>query len=200
MRIIKEILALELVARNGLVRPKELEGYGIAREHLRRLEKKGLLVKSARGVYRVANAPVSGQYGLAEVSKRVPGCVICLLSALQFHEIGTELPAKTWIALRRGAWHPHIDYPPIEIVTFSHKLIEEGITMNVIDGVNVKITSVARTVADCFKFRNKIGIDVALESLKEVLNNKRCSVDELSIMARLCRVGKVIRPYMEALL
>jgi predicted transcriptional regulator of viral defense system len=196
----KETKALDFITLHGLVRPKELEDLGISREHLRRLETKGLIEKVTRGVYRTSNVGVSGQCSLAEVSKRVPGCVICLFSALQFHEIGTELPGKVWIALHRGAWHPKIDYPPIETVTFSAALMKGGVAEHAIDGVNVKITTIARTVADCFKFRNKIGLDVAIESLKDVLMKKQCTSEELAEAARQCRVSRVIRPYIQALL
>jgi len=196
----KETIALDYISLHGLARPKDLEAYGIKREHLQRLSKKGLIEKVTRGVYRKTNAQVSAQCGMAEVSKRVPGCIICLFSALQFHEIGTELPGKVWIAVRRGAWHPRINYPPIETVSFSDALINNGVAEYKIDGVLVKITTVARTVADCFKFRNKIGLDVALESLKDVLTKKRCTIMELSEAAEQCRVSKIIRPYIEALI
>jgi predicted transcriptional regulator of viral defense system len=195
-----EKIALELIVRLGLLRPKELAKHGIARVYLRRLENKMLVEKVTRGVYRAINSQVSGQHGLAEVSKRIPGCIICLLSALQFHQIGTELPGKTWIALQRGSWHPKIDYPPTEIATFSSILMQKDVETHTIDGVSVRITSVARTIADCFKFRNKIGIEPALEGLKDALHNKRCLIEDLSSAARLCRVEKVMRPYIEALL
>lgn len=196
----REAQILRLAKKQGVLRSRDLQNYRISREYLRRMCRKGVLTQTARGLYEVSGQDYSGQHGLAEVTKKVPGCIICLLSALQYHEIGTELPARTWIGVRRGSWRPTIEYPPLEVITCNEKYMSEGVEVQHIDGVDVRITGIARTVADVFKFRNKIGLDVAIQALRDVLSLNKCTVGELSAAAKLCRVERIIRPYIEAFL
>jgi predicted transcriptional regulator of viral defense system len=133
------------------------------------------------------------------VAKRVPGAVICLLSALAFHEITTQNPPAIWIALPKGARRPTFTSPSLRIVRLSGPSLTEGTENHQVEGVTIRIYSAAKTVADCFKFRNKIGLDVAIEALKDCLRQKKADVNEIYRYAKICRVSNVIRPYMEAL-
>lgn len=151
-----------------------------------------------RGLYRLPDADVTTHHGLAQAVKAVPKGVICLLSALRFHEIGTQAPPEIWMALDRRAARPRARHPKTRIVRFSGKALAEGVDEHTIEGVQVRIYSPAKTVADCFKYRNKVGLDVALEALREVLRSRKCSTDELWKYAKICRVTKTMRPYMEA--
>ena len=191
---------LSLAKASGIIRVRDLIEQGIHPEYLRRLQEKGLLLKMSRGVYIPADSEVSQNVGLAQVAKRVPHGVICLLSALQFHNIGTQSPFEVWIAIDRKAARPHIDYPPLRIVRFSGKALSTGIEKHQIEGIAVKIFNKAKTVADCFKYRNKIGLDVALEALKDCRQQKLCTNDQLWEYAMICRVANVMKPYLEATL
>jgi len=152
-----------------------------------------------RGLYALPDRPVSEHNTLAEVARKHPQAIVCLLSALRFHDLTTQSPFEVWLAIPNKARAPKMDYPPLRIVRFSGEALTVGVEDHVIDGVPVRVTSVARTVADCFKFRNKIGLDVALEALQEAWRAKRVSMDELWHYATLCRVTNVVRPYMESL-
>ncbi len=156
-------------------------------------------MRMARGLYLRADAEVSPHLGLALVSKRAPHAVGCLLTALQFHEIGTQSPFEVWIAVARSAARPRIDYPPVRIMRFSGQAFTEGVETHEVIGVPVKVYGVAKTVADCFKYRNKIGLDIALEALRECRRSRRCTNDELWRYAQICRVANVMKPYLEAL-
>jgi predicted transcriptional regulator of viral defense system len=142
---------------------------------------------------------VTVHHSYAEVAKRVADATVCLLSALAFHEITTQSPASVWIALPKGARTPALDSPSLRIVRLSGLSLTKGIENHQVDGVPVRVYSAAKTVADCFKFRNKIGLDIAIEALKDCLCQKKASVNEVYRYAKICRVGNVIRPYMEAL-
>jgi predicted transcriptional regulator of viral defense system len=133
------------------------------------------------------------------VAKRVPEAIICLLSALAFHEITTQNPPAIWIALRKGARRPALTSPSLQIVRLSGPSLTEGTENHQVEGVPIRVYSAAKTVADCFKFRNKIGLDVAIEALKDCLRQKKANVNEIHRYAIICRVSNVIRPYMEAL-
>jgi predicted transcriptional regulator of viral defense system len=189
---------LKLVRQMGMLRVRDLTCRGIHPEYLRRLCKKGLLTRTGRGLYIAANAEISVHHGLAQAGKRVPHGVICLLSALQFHELGTQGPFQVWIALDRKVARPHMDYPPLRVVWFSGKALTEGVEVHVIEGVQVRIYNSAKTVVDCFKYRNKTGLDVALEALRDCREQKKCSNDDLWRYAKICRVANVMRPYLEA--
>lgn len=190
---------LDLAAECGLIRPRDLTERGLPTVALTRLVRQGRLQRVGRGLYSLPDRPVSEHNALAEVARKHPQAIVCLLSALRFHDLTTQSPFEVWLAIPNKARAPKMDYPPLRIVRFSGEALTVGVEDHVIDGVPVRVTSVARTVADCFKFRNKIGLDVALEALQEAWRAKRVSMDELWHYATLCRVANVMRPYMESL-
>ena len=189
---------LEL-AQQGLLRVCDLTSRGLHPEYLRRLYQKGLVRREGRGLYIAADAEISVHYGLAQVAKRVSHGVICLLSALSFHEIGTQLPHQVWMAIDRRAAKPKMQFPPLRVMRFSGAALTEGIETYQIEGVSVQIFNPAKTVSDCFKYRNKIGLDIALEALKECIRDRRTTMDDLWHFAKVCRMTNVMRPYMEAI-
>jgi len=190
---------IELVQSRGLVRPRDLEPLGIPRVFLTRAVRRGQLERIGRGLYGLPSRPISAHGVLAEVAHRVPKGVVCLLSALRFHDLTTQAPYEVWLAIENKAVTPRLDYPPLRIVRFSGAALTAGIEEHIVDGITVRITSVAKTVADCFKYRNKIGLDVALEALYEAWREKRMSSDDLWRYAKICRVANVIRPYLDSL-
>ena len=190
---------LDLAAERGLIRPRDLTERGLPTVALTRLVRHGRLQRVGRGLYSLPDRPVSEHNALAEVARKHPQAIVCLLSALRFHDLTTQSPFQVWLAIPNKARAPKMDYPPLRIVRFSGEALIVGVEDHVIDGVPVRVTSVARTVADCFKFRNKIGLDVALEALQEAWRAKRVSMDKLWRYAALCRVANVMRPYMESL-
>ncbi len=190
---------LELTRHSGIVSTAEVRSRGIHHEYLRRLCEEGELVRVGRGLYKLPNAEVTVHYGLAQASKAVPKGIICLLSALRFHEIGTEAPHEVWMALDRRAARPRVRHPSMRIVRFSGKALTDGIDEYDIEGVPVRIYKPAKTVADCFKYRNKIGLDVALDALRHVIRERKCTSDNLWRYAKICRITNTIRPYMEAI-
>lgn len=153
----------------------------------------------ARGVYTAADAAITEHHTVVEAAARVPHAVVSLLSALRFHELGTQAPHEIWLAIDRKAWKPVVDWPPIRIVRFSGEALTFGVETHTLEGVPVNITSREKTVADCFKYRNKIGLDVALEALRDYLRARGRSVDALMRAARVCRVARVMQPYLEAM-
>ena len=189
---------LDLARERGIIRPKELDAYGIPKRYLYRLEQQGSLQRVGRGLYALPDAEPGEHWSLAEAAKRVPSGVICLLSALRFHDLTTQAPFEVWMAIGQKAWRPRVAYPPLRVVRFSGNALREGIEDHVLEGVHVRVFSPAKTVADCFKYRNKIGLDVAIEALRESLRARRCSRDDLWGYARVCRVHNVMRPYLEA--
>lgn len=190
---------LALARKLKVLRIKDLTARGLHPELARRLLAKGLLVRRARGIYMAHDADYSENVAFAQVLKWVPRGVICLLSALRFHEIGTQLPFQVWLALERGSARPRLDYPPLRVVWSSGQAFREGIEIHRIDGVAVRIYCPAKTVADCFRYRNKVGLDVAMEALRDCLRDRKATVDELTAFARVCRVWTVMRPYLEAM-
>ena len=189
--------SVALLRRQGLVRPRDLAELGVARTTLQRLESEGTIERVGRGLYRLTDADVTEFHDLAAAALRVPRGIVCLLSALRYHDLGTQNPHEVWLALGPGHRQPRADAPPLRIVRFSGRALEEGVETQRIEGVGVRITSPAKTVADCFKFRNKIGLDIALEALREYRRGRR-KLDELWRCAEICRVARVIRPYIEA--
>jgi predicted transcriptional regulator of viral defense system len=187
------------VAEHGIVRPRDIEAIGFPREYLVRLHRRGKVNRPSRGIYTLPDANVTEWHSYAEVAKRFPEGIICLLSALAFHEMTTQSPASVWIALRKGARTPAQASPSLRIVRLSGPSLAGGIENHTIEGVRVRVYSAAKTVADCFKFRNKIGLDVAIEALKDCLRHEKAGVNEIYGYAKICRVSNVIRPYMEAL-
>ncbi len=190
---------LDLVRKTGVLRPQELDRHGIPRVYLKRLVDAGELQRIGRGLYAVSNADLTEKHSLVQASKRVPSGVICLLSALRFHELTTQNPFEVWIAIDQKAWRPAVNHPPLRIVHLSGNAFSSGIEDHLIEGINVRVYSAAKTVADCFKFRNKIGTDVALEALRDYRRKYRSGMDELWRYAKLCRVTRVMQPYLEAL-
>jgi len=190
---------MSLARKRRIIRPRDLTERGMSRASLQRLVEKGLIRKTGRGLYELADLEPTEHHTLAEAAKRVPRGVICLLSALEFHGLTTQLPPEVWMAIDRKARAPRVDYPPIRVVRFSGAALSEGLDERRIEGVPVRIYGPAKTVADCFKYRNKIGLDVALEGLRECWRRKRATMDELWRLAGVCRVANVMRPYMESL-
>ena len=190
---------LDIMEKAGIIRPKDLELQGIPREYLVRLRKLGLVKKTGRGLYIKSDMKPGEHYSLAEAAKKVPKGVICLLSALNFHNLTTEIPFEVWMAIDVKAWMPKSDAIPLRIVRFSKEALTAGIEEHIVEGVKVRIYNPAKTVADCFKFRNKIGLDTALESLRECWRQKRCTIDQIWKYAGICRVANVMRPYLDSL-
>jgi predicted transcriptional regulator of viral defense system len=190
---------LRLTRRAGVLRARDLDEHGIPRQYLSLLERRGLIRRAGRGLYVPADAEnVTEHHTVAEACKRVPSGVVCLLSALRLHGLTTQAPFEVWMALDTKAWLPKVDHPPLRFVRFSGAALREGVQRKKIEGVEVRFYSPAKTVADCFKYRNKIGLDVALEALRECRRQKRATADELWHLAKVCRVANVMRPYMEA--
>jgi predicted transcriptional regulator of viral defense system len=187
------------LAQKGLVRARELDHAGIPRAYLKRLCDRGLLEQVDRGLYRLADAPVTELSSLAEVSKRVPHAVIGLLSALQVHGMTTEAPHAVWVLIDRHARTPKVTTPTLEVVRASGKALEHGVETRVVDGVKVQLTTPAKTVADCFRFRRHVGLEVALAALKDYLRKRKGSIDVLVEAARADRIYAFMRPYLEAL-
>ena len=160
----------------------------------------GVIERLGRGVYRLAGKSALGDPDLAIVAIKIPKGVVCLISALSFHEITTEIPHQVHLALPRGSEPPRLDYPPLKTYWFSGPAFNEGIEHHKIDGIPIKVYSPEKTIADCFKYRNKIGMDVVLEALKFYRQRKSFKTDDLMRYAKVCRVEKVMQPYIEALL
>ena len=190
---------LDLARNAGILRPRDLDAHGIPRTYLSRLVSAGKLQRIGRGLYRLPGNDVSEHHSLAEACKRAPNGAVCLLSALRFHELTTQAPFEVWLAIGEKAWRPHVDYPPLRIVRFSPAALHSGVEGYQIEGVTVPVFTPAKTVADCFKYRNKIGLDVAIEALKECWRSRRCTMDELWKHAKVCRVQNVMRPYLESI-
>jgi predicted transcriptional regulator of viral defense system len=189
---------LRLIKRLGIVRPAELEARGIPRRRLYELEERGDVERRARGLYVACPHPFTADHTLAQVAKRVPRGVICLLTALRFHELTTQAPAEVWLALPEKARKPTLDGVRLRVTRFSGKSLTEGIETHRIEGVTVRIYSAAKTVADCFKYRNKVGIDVAVEALRDFTRSRRGGATDLARFARICRVSRVMQPYLDA--
>jgi predicted transcriptional regulator of viral defense system len=190
---------LDLAQGKALLRPSDAVAQGHSRLYLAQLAQRGLVHKVSRGLYALPQRKVSEFASLAEVASKHPQALVCLLSALAFHGLTTQAPFEVWIAVDNKARAPQMPYPPLRIARFSGPALSEGVELHNIEGVPVKITSVPKTIADCFKYRNKIGLDVAMEALKEAWNSKRVSMDELWHYGQICRVQNVMRPYLEGL-
>ncbi|GAB1394232.1 type IV toxin-antitoxin system AbiEi family antitoxin domain-containing protein [Rhodocyclaceae bacterium] len=179
-----------------MLRPIDLDTIGIPRVVLTRMSTTGQLEKIGRGLYRLPN-PGSENESLVAIATKVPQAVFCLLTALQFHELTTQLPSQVWIAMPRGSHTPSINWPPIRMVQMTGDAHAAGIEEHRRDGVTLRVYSAAKTVVDCFKHRNKIGLDVAMEALKDAWRARKATADDLWQYAKVCRVANVMRPYME---
>ena len=185
--------------QGGILKTKEAIRVGIHPRTLYEMLNAGVLERLNRGLYRLADLPPLGNPDLVSVSLKVPHGVICLISALHYHDITTQIPHEIYLALERGTEPPRLDHPPIRIFWFTGRAFAEGVEMHKIDGIPIHIYSPEKTVVDCFKYRNKIGLDVAIEALRECWRNRRCTMDQLWYYAKICRVTNVMRPYLEAL-
>ena len=192
-------LILSIAKSRGLLRARDVDMAGASRSMLAQLVQDGQLQRVSRGLYSLPNQPPSEHQSLAEVAVKSPQGVICLISALRFHEVTTQQSSEVWLAIPHKGHPPKIDYPPLHIVHMSGDAMGQGVETIIVAGTSLKVFNVAKTVADCFKFRNKIGLDVALEALREAWHGKRANMDELWRYAQICRVANVMRPYMELL-
>ena len=217
---------LKLLREHGMLRPRDLASHDIPLGYLDRLYRRGLVDRVARGLYGWPNADVTEHHGLVEAARLVPKGVVCLLSALEFHGITTQSPHEVWLALPSKAWapkaahpnrkvvrsgrggvfvglgggsRPKAAYPKLKVVRASGPSLTGMVEEHRIEGVGVKVYSLAKTIADCFKYRSKVGLDVALEALRDALRQRRVTIDELWAAASVCRVGNVMRPYIELL-
>lgn len=190
---------LRLARGSSLLRARDLAQHGLPTIALTRLVQAGKLERIARGLYGLPNAKTSEHRSLAEVAARVPKGVVCLLSALRVHEIGTQAPFEVWIAIPQHMVTPRLDQPAIRVVRMSDEALADGLERRTIDGIKVPVFTAARTVVDCFKFRNKIGLDVALEALRDGWSQRKFTLDDLWRHATSGRVANVMRPYIEAI-
>ena len=190
---------LRLIRELGVVRPRDLADHGVSRTHLQRLLQRGLVERVSRGVYTTTDADISEYRSLAEASKKVPHAVVCLLSALRFHDLTTQNPHEIWMAIGEKARLPKAHEQGIRFLRFSEATLHYGVSIHTIEGVQVPVYHPAKTVADCFKYRNKTGLDVALEALRDCWRQRKATMDELWQAAKVCRVSRVMRPYMESL-
>ncbi len=190
--------ALGLLEKAGLARSRDLERAGVSRTQIRRLRDRGLIERVGRGLYRGPRAPLTERGDLAEAARLVPGGVVCLLSALRFHGLTTQNPLEVWLAIHRKAWRPRVDHPPLRFVYLSGAPLSEGVEEQDVGGVAVRVFSAAKTVADCFKFRNKIGTDVAVEALRAYRRAHPKGLEAVWRFAEIDRVARVIQPYLEA--
>ena len=183
----------------GQLRMSEAIGHGISRYSLYKMRDDGVIEQVSRGIYRLVDLPPITNPDLVTVSLRFPNAVICLISALSYHQITTQIPHEVSVAIPRNARMPSLDSPPVHAYKFSAEAFNAGIEKHQIDGVTVQIYNPEKTLADCFKYRNKLGMDVVLESLKLYKSQKSYSLDKLLKYARICRVDKIMKPYLEAM-
>jgi predicted transcriptional regulator of viral defense system len=182
-----------------LLRSRDLTAQGLNRVHLQQAVQAGQLKRAGRGLYRLPGAEITENHTLAEVGKQIPNGIICLLSALNFHRLTTQNPHEVWLAIGHKTWSPRADKVGLRIVRLSGPALHEGVETHIVEGVTLRVYSPAKTVADCFKFRHKIGLDVALEALRETCRARRATMKDLELYARADRVAKVMRPYFESL-
>lgn len=192
-------LAQALLSERGILRLVELREAGVTAATMSRMERAGEVIRLSRGVYQLPDAELDPNHSLAEAAKRVPKGVICLVSALAFHGLTDQLPSKVWMAIGPKDWAPQGDGTPIRIVRFTDSLLREGLETHAIEGVPVKVFGVAKTVADCFRHRGKVGLSVAIEGLQEALRQRKATPAEIARQAEKGGVSTVIRPYLEAL-
>lgn len=193
----QRVQALKLLGIRPLMRLKDFAAHGIGPETLARLVREGVVVRPARGLYQLADGPVDARRALAESAALVPKGVICLLSALQFHGLTLQMPSSVWMAIERTAWRPGFDYPPIRFVRFAGSAMTDGVEHHRIEGIEVAITDPARTIVDCFRYRAKVGIDVAMEGLREGLRQRKATSDQLWRYGMKARIWSTMKPYVE---
>ena len=198
MKIAPSKSALELLHAKGMVRAHELASIGVTGETLQQLLRTGLLVRISRGLYAAPDRALNEHDQLAQLAIKHPRRVFCLLTALRIHGLTTQAPHEVWVAISPNARAPKVSYPPLRIVRLSGADVQV-VTISLDGIVHIPVTSIAKTVADCFKFRNKIGLDIVLEALRDAWRQKKVTMDELWESAQLCRVTNVMRPYLESL-
>ncbi len=189
----------DLIRHQGVLRPRDLAARGLPASYLARLAKKGSVESLGRGLYRSLEVEATEQHSLVEACQAVPGAVVCLLSALRFHDLTTQSPAEVWLAIGNKARAARVGWLPLRFVRFSAAALAAGVEAYDIEGVHVLVFDPAKTVVDCFKYRNKIGLDVALEALRAGWRERRFTMDQLWYYAGVCRMTNVMRPYLEGL-
>jgi len=199
MVISVENKVLGLASKMGILRPRDLQKRGLPTDYLWRLHQKDKLVKVGRGMYAIPTVNLAEHQTLIQAAQRVPHGVVCLLSALRFHDLTTQSPFEVWMAIDRKARLPKEEIIPLRIVRFSGRSLTAGVEKHSINGVKVSVYNPAKTVADCFKYRNKIGLDVAMEALRDCWRKKKATSDELWRYAKVCRVARIMRPYLESI-
>jgi predicted transcriptional regulator of viral defense system len=190
---------IDTLSHRGMARLSELLEAGASATSVARLEREGVIVRLGRGLYQLPDAPVEAHHALAEAAKLVPRGVVCLVSALAFHELTDHIPAKVWMAIDRKHWKPRVKHPPIRFVRFPAERLARGVETHSIEGVPVRITDPAHTVVDLFRYRRSVGQTLAVEGLKEALRMRKATPGELARLATEARVWTVLRPYLEAL-
>jgi predicted transcriptional regulator of viral defense system len=198
MRRPKRDQILRMLKKTRVLRPQDVEAIGISGAYLAKLHTAGVLDRPSRGLYVLQDDEPSEHRSLVEVGRRVPRGVVCLLSALQFHGLTTKAPFEVWLAIDEKARLPRMENPKLRIVRFSGQALTYGIQEHSVEGHRLRVYSAAKTVADCFKYRNKVGVDVALEALRDCLRQRKATLDELWKAAKICRMANVMSPYLEA--
>lgn len=197
MAVTQRSRALDLLRGKGMLRLRDFIAEKIEPETVARLVRDGQVIRPARGLYQLPDAPVDAAHSLAEAALLVPKGIVCLISALQFHGLTLQMPSAVWMAIERTAWKPNISYPPLRFVRFSGWAMTEGVERYPIESGKVRITNSARTIVDCFRYRNKVGIDLAMEGLRQGIRQRKCTPDQLWRYAKKARVWTVMRPYVE---
>ncbi|MDB5047251.1 MAG: putative transcriptional regulator [Fibrobacteres bacterium] len=192
--------SLRKKAVKGPFRASEAEALGVSRTALVRWVEQGMLLRISRGLYSLPGVPISGKESFLEVAIKAPKAVFCLLTALEVHGVSTQLHPSIWIAIEQGDWKPRGMSMDLRVVRFSGKAFREGIEIQPVNGITVRVYSLAKTIADCFRYRNKIGMEVAVEALKEGLRSKKAAPTDIRRFAELRGVSKVLGPYLEAFL
>ena len=192
-------IARTVLIERGIARLAELRSAGVTAATMSRMERDGEVMRLARGLYQLPEAELDANHSLAEIAKRVPKAVVCLVSALAFHGLTDQMPRHVWLAIGPKDWAPKPDGTPIHIVRFTESLLNDGVETHMVEGVAVRIFGIAKTIADCFRYRSKIGLSVAIEGLQEALRQRKATPGEIANQAERGGVGTVIRPYLEAL-
>ena len=192
-------IARDFLQAHGIVRLAELRGVGVTAATVSRMERDGEVIRLARGLYQISDAPLETDHSLAEAAKRLPKGIVCLVSALTFHGLTDQLPKKVWLAIGKKDWAPRSDGMPIRVARFTESLLAESVETHMIESVPVKVFGVAKTIADCFRHRSKVGLSVAIEGLQEALRQRKATPAEIAHQAEHGGVATVIRPYLEAL-